>query len=49
MREAAFVFSLPSSPGGLRGFMWVEEPAVVNDTRPKVVRGHRKLFFPAYF
>lgn len=45
MREAAFVFSLPSSLGGLCGFMLVEEAAVVNDTRPKVACGHRKLFF----
>lgn len=49
MREAAFVFSLPSSPGGLCGFMRAEEAAVVNDTRPKVVRGHRKLFFLLIF
>lgn len=49
MLEAAFVFSLTSGSGGLCGFMRVEETAVVNDTRPKVVRGHGKFFFPAYF
>lgn len=49
MREAAFVFSLPSSLGGLCGFMLVEEAAVVNDTRPKVPCGHRKLFFLLIF
>lgn len=50
MREAALVFSLPSSPGGLYGLMRVEEAAVVNDTRPKVglvVTG--SFFFPGYF
>lgn len=49
MREAAFVFSLPSSPGGLYGLMRVEEAAVVNDTRPKVPLVVTGSFFPAYF